>query len=209
MIFFLKQLRINRPKVPLKRDMCLAWSVAAMVGAMLPLVLAGTVREFPQLRLLPCFSFCPLPLCPGFEGLYRTLTISAAAVYWGGGLLAGLRHKRVAVSLRECGSGFFFLLGISLYLFSFPLLSAVWSIAMFCGYCPDGPWGVNDGSHGHWHFIRPLKDILFPALFLPIPAASALMYALALKPDRYTVGALLLCLAGFWVMLYAHGWLVD
>jgi len=197
-----------------------AWIIASLAGAAVPIVLYFVYARFPSARpwialgndgpyqpaldqkgniLVPLWGF---PI----EGAYLSLFLSAVIAYWGVGFLLSFR-KSASVEEEENVMPPALIPAISLLLFTLPAISTAWALTLKAGVSNDFPWEIFKEPGTPLQTLIILRRVLSFAVRLPHVSAALCAMSLVVKPSRQAIILGIVAAAVFIAMALCLNWM--
>lgn len=182
------------------RSRPVAWIVASLTGAAVPIVLYFVYARFPGARpwialgndgpFLPAFDEKGIVVVPiwGFpaQGAYLALFLSAVVAYWGVGSLLSF-GKAASSEEEERGMPPALIPAISVLLFTLPTISAAWALTLKAGVSNDFPWEIFREPGTPLQNLIILRRVLSFALHLSNVSAALCAMSFVAKPSRQAI----------------------
>ncbi|RJP22802.1 MAG: hypothetical protein C4529_04845 [Deltaproteobacteria bacterium] len=198
----------------------MAWIIASLAGAAVPIVLYFIYARFPGARpwialgndgpFQPAVDEKGKVVVPiwGFpvQGAYLSLLLSAVVAYWGVGFLLSFR-KAASAEEEEKVMPPALIPAISVLLFTLPTISAAWALTLKAGVSHDFPWEIFREPGTPLQNLIILRRILSFALHLPNVSAALCAMSFVVKPSRQAIILGIIAIAVFVTMILCLNWM--
>jgi hypothetical protein len=202
------------------RSSPVAWIVASLAGAAVPIVLYFVYARFPGARpwialgndgpFQPAFDEKGKVVVPlwGFplQGAYLALILSAFVAYWGVGSLLSFRKSASAEEEKKRMPPVL-IPAISVLLFTLPTISAAWALTLKADLSHDFPWEIFKEPGTPLQTLIILRRVLSFAVRLPHVSAALCAMSLVVKPSRQAIILGIVGVAVFIAMALCLNWM--
>lgn len=192
------------------RRQLLPWTIAALLGALVPVLLwlvavliPGTIETQMQYSPLPCTFREPLGGGP------RPMVLATAALFWAVGFTLSAIGFPTLDGSRSLASHLLLMAAIGGCLFVVPLLSVVWTLVIANGYASLTVLLTHAGSHGPLRRVCHLRQIVHDCLLVPWIACGLARLAFRVKPSREAMVVSIGSVVVFLALMASHYWLID
>jgi hypothetical protein len=202
------------------RSRPVAWIIASLAGAAVPIILYFVYARFPGARpwialgndgpFQPAFDEKGKVVVPlwGFpvQGAYLSLFLSAVIAYWGVGFLLSFR-KAASTEEEEKRIPPVLIPAISVLLFTLPTISAAWALTLKAGVSHDFPWEIFKEQGTPLQNLIIMRRVLSFAVRLPHMSAALCAMSFVVKPSRQAIILGIVGVAVFVTMALCLNWM--